>query len=158
MDQPEFIINCTPNAVQFIAVINNKMTNIEYARGELGEWPNMSRIVVDGKLVHKGFPWKHFHSPKEMAQDCKEGNNQAMLGKGERSFIWLGVPTQLKDGSWFIQFPTMDDFIGTPVENLCPSDVAIGHKVKNLSKQQYDDIVEFVGMLVNHGLMEFWQA
>ena len=157
MDQQDFIINCTPNALQFIAVINHKMSNIEFAKGELGEWPNMSRFVVDGKLVHKGHPWKHFHSPKEMAQDCKEGNNQVMLGKGELSFIWLGVPTQLKDGSWFIQFPTMDDFLGTPVENLCPSPstVAIGHKVKNLTKQQYDDMVEFVEVLVNNGLVEF---
>ena len=159
MDQPEFVINCTPNAVQFIAVINYKMTNIEYARGELGEWPNMSRVVVDGKLVHKGEPWIHFHSPKEMAQDCKDGNNQAMLGKGELSFIWLGVP-QRKDSSWFIQYPTMDDFIGTPVENLCPSPstVAIGHKVQNLSKQQYDDMVEFVANLSTQqydGLKEF---
>jgi len=92
-----------------------------------------------------------------MAQDCKVGNNQVMLGKGEQSFIWLGVPTLQPNGSWFIQFPTMDDFLGTPVENLCPSPstVAIGHKVKNFSKQQYDDMVEFVGMLVNDGMMEF---
>jgi hypothetical protein len=156
MDKPDLNIKCTPNAVQFITVINYKISNIEYALGQLGEWPNLSRIVVDDKLVHKGHPWIHFHSPKEMAQDCKEGNNQAMLGKGEHSFIWLGVPSQLHDGSLFIQFPTIDDFIGTPVENLCPSPstVAIGHKVKNITKQQYDDMVEFVRMLA-FGMKEF---
>jgi hypothetical protein len=144
LDTPDLFIECTPNAVQFIAVINRKMSNLEYATGELGEWPNLSRTVVDGRLVHKGAPWIHFSSPDELAQDCKVGRNDVMLGKGESSFIWLGVPTICKDGSWFLQFPTIDDFIDTPLEDLIISNVARGHRVRNITQLQYYSIVKFV--------------